>query len=374
MSRSVTVEIDGVTVDADVVDNIQITYGRRRIDETCLPSQCTLTMLTDMTSFDWTVGLEVEVIATIGATPYTRFLGRIAQVRVGRYTTELIATSAGLGAVANQPRAELTVATGATFLVGTYIGLLYDNSPSPPNFDDGTTIPTPGTVIGPGKTLDLMNTVAGWDTRGLVWEEQDGTVHFEDGNSRAAVTPAAATILASHVLDDWTAEQTVDSIVNTATVTYSTGNVHVEDSGSIATYGTFGRSIDVPIDDLNDAYTIASRQLVGATVPTFATSPVVCFLKTMSDAEVEDLLACTVSSVLDLSAVAAEVPGVPSDCFLEGYDETIRNRADDWQMALYVSDVQLTRKPQSWDEVTASLAWSGVSGTLTWLQALGTTL
>ena len=374
MSRTVTVEIDSVTVDADIVDNIAISYGRRRIDETCIPSQCTVTALTDMGSFDYVVGLELAVTATIGSTPYPRFIGRIAQVRVGRYTTEIIAVSSGLGAVAHVPREELTIPADSTFLSGTWVSVLYSGLYDTPNFDPGTTIPNPSTVIGPGNALDLMNTVAGWDTRGLVWEEQDGTVHFEDGNSRASISPAASTITADQVLDDWTAEQTVDSIVNQATVTYSTGQVTVQDTDSISTYGEWGRSIDVPIADDGDAYSIASRQLVGATIPTFATNPVTVLLKTMSDAEVEDLLVCTVSSILDLSAVAAVVPGVPADCFLEGYDETIRNRCDDWQLSLYVSDVALTRKPQSWNEVTASLAWSGVSGTLTWLQALGTTL
>lgn len=374
MSRSVTVEVDGNTVDGDVVDDIRISYGRRRTDEQPQAAQLVLTIITDMASWDYTVGQTVTVTGSIGVNDYVRFDGRIVQVSVGRYTTEVIATSSGLGALANAPREAFDVQFGQP--TGVLIQYLKANGPFviDPNFSNGLVYPEPGYQIGPGTALDLMQTVAGWDIGGLLLEEPDGTLHYETTNERASVSPADATILAAHVLDDWTAEQSIDSLTNEVTVTWSTGSLRVADDVSVATYGVFGISADAPLQSSAQAYTYASKLLAGTTVPTWRTFPIVVFLKTMSDADAEDLLACRVSSILDLTAVAAELPGVPSDAFLEGYEERIRNRADDWQISLFVSDVSMTRKPQSWDEVTANLEWDQVSATLTWLQAIGTQL
>jgi hypothetical protein len=367
MSRTVTVEIDAVTVDADTVDNVRITYGRQRITDQPAPSQCVLTLLTDMTSFDYTVGQSVEVIGTINTTDYQRFTGRIAQVRVGRYTTELVCTSTGLGAVAHEPRGEIEFESVEK--AGTIIEYIWNYGSQIPtgNFQLGDVELAKNVVYGPGNALDLMQTVANYDLNGVVWEDQSGVVYYDAG--RTVASPANLEVLADHVLDTWIAEQTVDSIVNACTVTYDGGEVTVSDAGSIADHGQFGQNFDTPIATEDDAYTKAARQI--SPEPTFATYPLTVLLKTMSDADAGDLLSLGIGATLDLSAVAAEIPGVPSTAFLEGYDETIRSRGDDWQLALYVSDVQLTRIPQRWSEVTANLEWDQVSATLTWLQAIG---
>ena len=367
MSRSVTVDIDSVTVDADTVDNVRITYGRQRITEQPAPSQCVLTLLTDMTSFDYTVGQTVEVVGTINTTDYPRFTGRIAQVRVGRYTTELVCTSTGLGAVAHEPRGEVEFESDE--LAGTIVEYIWNYGSQIPtgNFQLGDVQLAANTIYGPGNALDLMQTVANYDVNGVVYEDQAGVVYYAAG--RTVASPPDLELLADHVLDTWVAEQTVDSIVNSCTVTYAGGEVTVSDAGSIDDHGSFGQTFDTPIANEDDAYTKAARQI--APEPTFATYPLTVLLKTMSDADAGDLLSCIVGATLDLSSVAAEIPGVPADAFLEGYDETITARGDDWQLALYVSDVQLTRIPQRWSEVTANLEWDQVSATLTWLQAIG---
>lgn len=378
---TVSLEVDGVGIEAETIQGVVIVYGRQRTTDLVEPSTATITILTPAQPWPWSIGSEVVIDGTVSAVAYRRFTGTIAQIDAGRYTTTFQCTSAGLGACAavelgdyevnnwrNGIGGEMSQIMYRAGLVGGYgTGVSYQ-------FDTGTTVPYAPYTIAAGTALQQLQQLAALDIQGLVWERQVGEVRFSDFLDRNSITPLVA-IEAASVSQDWIASATVFSVINRVNITYNNGtqSLLMEDTVSQGVHGVRGYSEDFDVTGTDDATLRASRILAGYSEPTWITNPITVELTSVSTAaNVAIMLQLEVGSPLDLQEVTDEIDVVPADVFLEGYVETIN--ANTWSMDLYVSDVRLTRTPQQWEDVTPTLAWSSVSGTLTWYDAIGVLL
>lgn len=378
---TVTVEIDGTPLEDDIVEGVVINYGRQRTTDRVEPSTCSITILTPPQPWPWTIGSTVIVDGDVSAVAYRRFTGTVVSIDASKYTTNLTCTSAGLGACAaaegpaytitnwrngfDSPMAQVLYRAGLDAYGPT---ILYD-------FDEGTTEPVNPLTLSSGSALTQLQQIAALDIQGLIWEEQDGTIRFSDVAARSSITPFTD-IEADTVSDRWTASQNVASIINGVEITYDNGSgiVAMIDTVSQGTYGVRTYAEDFQVDNSTDASLRASKILAGYSDPTWSTNPITVQLGLISTAaKVAKMLQLQVGTPLDLQEVTDEIDVVPADAFLEGYTETIRQTM--WIMDLYVSDVRITRTPQSWTTVTPTLTWATVSpGTLTWYDSMGVTL
>jgi hypothetical protein len=308
---------------------------------------------------------------------YRRFTGTIVSIDAGKYLTSIIATSAGLGAAAAAQNPDYEVSnwrSGFDNVMNAVLNLgrLEDILVS---LDQGTTNPVAPYTLAAGSVLQQLQEIAALDIQGLIYEDQLGNIYFDDVNARSSVTPFTD-IEADTVSERWTASSTVYSVINSVNITYDngTGTVEMDDVPSQAVHGVRRYSENFDVQDIDDATLRASKILAGYSEPTWITNPITVELTSISTAaKVAKMLQLKTGTPIDLQEVTDEIDVVPPDAFVEGYTETIY--ANTWSMDLYVSDVRVTRKPQSWNTVTPSLTWATVSpATLTWYDSMGVTL
>lgn len=375
------IELDGVDIGAETLQGVVINYGRSRTSDVCEPSTATVTIITPPQPWGFSIGSTVTIDGEVSAVAYRRFTGTIVQIDAGKYLTTITCTSAGLGALAaaEAPDYSITNWRNGFDSVMYNIMLRAGLDQYGPNIlfslDEGTTTPVNPYPLASGTALQQLQEIAALDIQGLIWEEQDGTIRFSDVTARSSVTPFTD-IEADTVSERWTASQTVYSVINRVVINYNggAGTLLMEDTVSQGTHGVRSYTENFEVDNSTDASLRASKILAGYSDPTWITNPITVELTSISTAaKVAKMLQLQVGTPIDLQEVTDEIDVVPPAAFVEGYTETIY--ANTWQMELWVSDVRVTREPQSWASVTPTLTWATVSpATLTWYDSMGVTL
>lgn len=391
---TVTVKVDGVTVDAVTIADITIAHGRGNTSEQPNPASCSLTLLTANGTLVPEVGMTVNVKATVGVTDYTRFVGRVTSVNAGYRTTTVTATSDALGRLARLSGPDyrfdnnltgvganidaLLTATGA--LKGVYAVTF--------TYSTGDTTVLPEFVVPAGSVLAQCQALAGFDVSGVFYETPGGNLVFEDSTDRPFPNGTSADIYFnvavsgggdSPILEDWSAVQSLDTLTNSATVTYGrpSAAVTVTDETSVSTYGLYAQSVEFPVVSASDAIRKANRLVANGADPRTVTNPVTVELGELSTGLQGGLLSATVGTSVGWlpGASAAGIPGLPEACFIEGWVERIKGQGGykgRHTMALTLSDVALTRTMQTWADVPAARTWAGVGASVTWYQVAGT--
>lgn len=391
---TVTVEIDGTTVDAVTLADITITHGRGNTSEQPAPASCSLTLLTGNGTLVPEVGMSVAVTATVSAVDYPRFVGRVTSVTAGYRTTTVTATSDALGRLARLSAPDyrfdasltgvgenlnaLLTATGA--LKGVYAITF--------TYSAGDTTVLPEYVVPAGSVLAQCQALAGFDVSGVFYETPAGGLVFEDSTDRPFPLGTSADIYFnvavsgggdSPVLEDWQAVQSLDTVTNSATVTYGrpSAAVTVTDETSVSAYGLYAQTVEFPVVSANDAIRKANRLVANGADPRTVTNPVTVELGELSTGGQAALLSAVVGTSVGWlpGASAAGIPGLPEACFIEGWVERIKGQGGyvgRHTMALTLSDVALTRTMQTWAAVPPTRTWAGVGATTTWYQVAGT--
>lgn len=389
---TVTVDLDGVSVDSVALANLTITYGRTSVSEQPPPSSLSMTMLTDQVVKVPQVGMAVVVTATVGVTDYVRFRGRLTTVTAGKYTTSVVATSDCLGRLARLAAPDYAV-DGSILGAGDNIAQLLDLVNAKINvftYSPGDTTILPSYVIPAGSALSQCQALASYDTAGVLYETPGGDLVFTDGTDRAFPTGTSADFYLnvaisgggdSAITVDWAAVQSLDELVNEAVVNF--GNppqaVMVADATSIGSYGTYGVSIDYPVANVNDAVRKASRLVANFSQPRTVVNPISVELTSLTTGAQGNLLAAEVGTSVGWlpGPSASGIPGLPEAVFIEGWTERIVGQGDyngRHTLDLYLSDVALTRTMQTWAQVPGTRTWAGVGATITWYQTAGTAL
>lgn len=391
---TVTVKIDGTTVDAVTIADITITHGRANTGEQPAPASCSMTLLTGNGTLVPEVGMTVNVKATVSATDYTRFVGRITSVTAGYRTTNVTATSSALGALARLSAPDYKFDANLTGVGENLNALLTATAalkgPPPMTFtySTGDTTVLPEYVVPAGSVLAQCQALAGFDVSGVFYETPDGNLVFEDSTDRPFPLGTSADIYFnvaisgggdSPILEDWQAVQSLDTLTNSATVTYGrpSSAVTVTDSTSVSAYGLYAQTVEFPVVSASDAIRKANRMVANGADPRTVTNPVTVELGELSTGAQGNLLAAVVGTSVGWlpGASAAGIPGLPEACFIEGWVERIKGQGGykgRHTMALTLSDVALTRTMQTWAAVPGTRTWAGVGPSVTWYQVAGT--
>lgn len=389
-----SVDLDATSVDSVAIADISITHGRTNTNEQPSPASASVTLLTGNGTIVPEVGMELVITSTVSAVDYVRFRGRVTSVAAQWNLTTVTATSDALGRLARLAAPDysfdanltgvgeniLQVLTASGALKGVY-ALTYTYSP-------GDTTVLPGLVIPAGNVLAQCQTLAGFDVSGVFYETPAGQLVFEDSTDRPFPNGTSADIYfytaisgggPSAILKDWQAIQSLDTLTNSAVVTYGSpsASVTITDDTSVSTYGLYGTSVDFPVVSASDAIRKASRLVANASVPRTTANPITVELNDLSTGLQASLLSATVGTSVGWlpGPTASGIPGLPEACFIEGWTERIQGQGayqGRHTMALTLSDVALTRTMQTWADVPGTRTWAGVGGTVTWYSTAGT--
>jgi hypothetical protein len=246
-----------------------------------------------------------------------------------------------------------------------------DQPPSTTGFPAGYVTLLADIELGTTSALSAMQSVVASDMNGVLYETTQADVAYEPGRTNPGAI--ARTIPAAAVSDSWQAVTSLNQLMNACAVTYGGGTtITVRDYDSIATYGLFMGQRTMQVTGADDAIAGGMAYINCLSDAHWVAQPLTFELTLMSAAQQSLWLTARCGSPVNTSSIAAELPGIPSSCWVEGWVETIsRNR---WTVNAYLSDLQASIRPEQWNEVTPSLQWNAVTPTLTWLQASSTNL
>jgi hypothetical protein len=402
-----------VTVGDDVyttVTSVSFASGRLDIDKQPTAGYCRVEIInTDNSPFtiNVTESILLELKNSIG-TYVTVFGGEVSDFSIGVRTPDEIGfittgTILGIGSLAKLTKAVYNTAL-AEGLDGAQIAAILGNALNltwaevtptvtwatyPPlvtwaeaesyigTIDSGfyTMIALAASASAKSQTLaDQIATSA----LGLVYEEKDGDVSYDDADHRSEylVANGFTNLDASYATPNSIQSQLqISRIRNSLIYRYSTayGSTYsTSDADSIANYGLFERSVDSNIKNLADITDIASRELNLRKNPRASLGAITFRLDNPN----------MPSSLLDnLIAVFFGQPvliqNLPSNMFEGSFDGFVENIVMNATPAyvditLYISATDFSLSTTQWETILpASLIWTGVNATLTWTNATG---
>lgn len=377
---SYSVAVAGSTVTSTALTGGTISYGRQRTIDRFPPATAFVRFLNPATP--WSVGDTLTI--TVGAV--TRFDGRIVALATNQEITTVTAISEGLGYLSAQWCPTFTQRYGSSFdyivwtlgqallaagiiefggvaQLGTSGSTVMDNGKT---FESGynATSSTYGPQLDPNgswgasSALDACYSIVENSSYPLFYELPNGTVRFEAPSARSGTSTSFA-LNPGDVVRSSTATQNIDSLLNRAIVDYTGGTRTIIDRSSVALYGRRDFAVDTQLVDVDDAALKASRIVGSNSNPYWLTNPVTLLVNQLSLAETTSLLAARAGTLLNTSAIASLYPGMEDQSYVEGWVE--RFGAGSTTFDLYLSPWSMTRKPEAWYEVTASLAWNGAA-------------
>jgi len=308
-------------------------------------------------------------------------IGSLARLTKAVYNTALAEgldgaqISAILGAALNLSWAEIT----PTVTWDTYpADVTWDNAESYiGTIDTGfyTMIALAANATAKSQTLaDQIATSA----LGTIYEEKDGDVSYDDADHRSNYLAANGF---TNLDGAYATPTSITSTTQTARIRnsliykYATGygsTYSTSDTDSIATYGLFERSVDSNIKNLADITDIASRELKLRATPRASLGAIRFRLDNpdMPNAMLDSLIGVFFGQPVQINNLPSNLLGGIFDGFVENVALNATPTYVD--ITLYVSATDFSLSTTQWETVLpASLAWTGVNGTLIWTNATG---
>jgi len=402
-----------VTVGDDVyttVTSVSFASGRLDIDRQCTAGYCRVEIINDNNApftINVTEPVTLELKNSTGAY-VTVFGGEVSDFNIGVRSPEesgyvTTGTILGIGSLAKLTKAVYNTAL-AEGLDGAQIAAILSgalnlnwNEVTPTvtwaTYPATTTWNEAETYIGEvdsgfytmialaanatAKSQTLVDQIAN-SALGQIYEEKDGDVSYADADHRSNTLAANGyTFLdgAYATPSSITSTTQVARIRNSLIYRYATGygsTYSTSDPDSIATYGLFERSVDSNIKNLTDITDIANRELNLRRVPKGSLGAITFRLdnpdigNTMLDA----LIGVYFGQPMLISNLPSNLLGGTFEGFVENV--ALRATPSFVEITLYISATEFSLSTTQWDTVIpASLAWTGVNGTLIWNNATG---
>ena len=227
------------------------------------------------------------------------------------------------------------------------------------------------------KSQTLADQIAN-SALGAIYEEKDGDVSYDDADHRSNYLAANGftNLDGSYATpSSITATTQTARIRNSLIYRYATGygsTYSTSDSDSIASYGLFERSFDSNIKNLADITDIASRELNLRKNPRGSLGAITFRLDNpdMPSAMLDSLIGVFFGEPVLITNLPANLLDGQFDGFVENV--ALRATPSFTEITLYISATDFSLSTTQWETVLpASLAWTGVNGTLIWTNASG---
>jgi hypothetical protein len=227
------------------------------------------------------------------------------------------------------------------------------------------------------KSQTLTDQIAN-SALGQMYEEKDGDVSYADADHRSNYLAANGftNLDGSYATpSSITSTTQIARIRNSLIYRYATGYGSIystSDADSIASYGLFERSFDSNIKNLADITDIASRELNLRKNPRGSLGAIRFRLDNpdMPSAMLDNLINVFFGEPVQINNLPSNLLGGQFDGFVENVALNATPTYVD--ITLYISATDFSLSTTQWETVTpASLAWTGVNGTLIWTNATG---
>jgi hypothetical protein len=227
------------------------------------------------------------------------------------------------------------------------------------------------------KSQTLVDQIA-TSALGQIYEEKDGDVSYADADHRSNYLAANGftNLDGSYATpSSITSTTQIARIRNSLIYRYATGygsTYSTSDADSIASYGLFERSVDSNIKNLADITDIASRELNLRKNPRGSLGAIRFRLDNpdMPSAMLDNLINVFFGEPVQINNLPSNLLGGQFDGFVENVALNATPTYVD--ITLYISATDFSLSTTQWETVTpASLAWTGVNGTLIWTNATG---
>jgi hypothetical protein len=227
------------------------------------------------------------------------------------------------------------------------------------------------------KSQTLADQIAN-SALGQLSEGKNGDVNYDDADHRSNYLAANGF---TNLDGSYATPSSITSTTQTARIRnsliyrYATGygsTYSTSDSDSIASYGLFERSFDSNIKNLADITDIASRELNLRKNPRGSLGAITFRLDNpdIPSQMLDDLIGVFFGQPVQIT----NLPSNLLDGQFDGFVENVALRATPSfvEITLYISATDFSLSTTQWETVTpASLAWTGVNGTLIWTNATG---
>jgi hypothetical protein len=402
-----------VTVGDDVyttVTSVSFASGRLDIDRQPTAGYCQV-QIVNADNSPFTINVTEPILLELknsSGTYVTVFGGEVSDFSIGVRSPEesgyvTTGTILGIGALAKLTKAVYNTAL-AEGLDGTQIATIlgnalnltwaeitptvtWDTYPATVTWADaesyiGTIDPGFYTMINlaasaTAKSQTLVDQIA-TSALGQIYEEKDGDVSYDDADHRSTYLAANGftNLDGSYATPSSITSQTqVARIRNSLIYKYAAGYASTyttSDTDSIASYGLFEKSAESNIKNLADITDIASRELNLRKNPRGSLGAITFRLDNpdMPSAMLDSLIGVFFGQPV----LITNLPSNLLDGQFDGFVENMALKATPTyvDLTLYVSATDFSLSTTQWETVIpASLAWTGVNGTLTWTNATG---
>jgi hypothetical protein len=227
------------------------------------------------------------------------------------------------------------------------------------------------------KSQTLADQIAN-SALGQLSEGKNGDVNYDDADHRSNYLAANGF---TNLDGSYATPSSITSTTQTARIRnsliyrYATGygsTYSTSDADSIASYGLFERSFDSNIKNLSDIEDIASRELNLRKNPRGSLGAITFRLDNpdIPSAMLDDLIGVFFGEPVQINNLPSNLLGGQFDGFVENV--ALRATPSFVEITLYISATDFSLSTTQWETVTpASLAWTGVNGTLIWTNATG---
>ena len=402
-----------VTVGDDVyttVTSVSYASGRLDIDRQCTAGYCRVEII-NTTGAEFTINVTEPILLELknsSGTYVTVFGGEVSDFNIGVRSPEesgyiTTGTILGIGSLAKLTKAIYNTAL-AEGLDGAQISAILGNAlnltwaevtptvtwatyPADVTWanaesyigtiDSGFYTMIAVAASASAKSQTLADQIAN-SALGQIYEEKDGDVSYDDADHRSNYLAANGF---TNLDGSYATPSSITSTTQTARIRnsliyrYSTGygsTYSTSDSDSIASYGLFERSFDSNIKNLADITDIASRELNLRKNPRGSLGAITFRLDNpdMPSAMLDSLIGIFFGQPVLINNLPSNLLGGAFDGFVENI--ALRATPSFTEITLYISATDFSLSTTQWETVLpASLAWTGVNGTLIWTNASG---
>jgi hypothetical protein len=371
-----TITVNGVTRNSVTLTDVQISYGRSSVWEQARAGYARISIINNNStdfSFDMNQTITIKV-KNVAGTDVTVFTGKI---------TSIDNVLAGSGSIGSSVVQTITAVGPFSQMSRKIIGDTawareFDTDRMTRIFNDA------------GQTIDIVDTPAIYEftnrsansadaytlaatyaaqANGYIYETSSGTVGFANESRRFIdQRDNGYTVIPNNYIlwGSVSSQKTLADIVNAITITSASSSKTSSDTTSQATYGIVAGSIATELYNAADAQIQADRYITLRAYPRTSLSSFTIPINNpnVSDTNRDKFINMAVGKPIQITSLPTGIKNTTYRGFVEGYSFSI-NRFE-MVMNLITTDYTYSITPTRWQDVQASLQWSGVGATVQW--------
>lgn len=369
-----SVTINGVNYDSKSLAGIQVSFGRQTIWEQPRAGYAVVNIL-NLTNSDFAFQPNQSVVITMNnsaGTPITIFTGKITDInnsinRAGASLKDAIQQITAVSSLANMSRVNLSGSFPKEFDNDRMTSIINAAGVTTDTIDIG--VYEFQSVTASTSDTYTLGTKYSQMAFGYLYDTPDGKIGWANESRRFNdVTSGGYYSLNKSYLmrQNLTSSKNLTNLLNDVILSYRAGSVTSSDATSQASYGLAAGTISTELHNLADAQLQADRYITLRATPRTNIGQLSIQLDNpnMTDADRNFLIGMNHGKAIQVTNLPTAIKNSTYRAFVEGWTLIIGKAQA--AISLITSDATLSIVPTRWQDVSASLQWSGVGALVQW--------